>query len=151
LLTAQAATASLYKPLLLGSNLLYILLLASLNVEYTWKNILGIILAWGLQAYAYVGILDQAANATGQNKALVGGANLDLLALTLVVQYGSVLHSTKWYLLLVIAPIWGAWSLYSTFGGGKKGEPAPARPEVVSDEVKERRQKRAERRRQKRY
>jgi hypothetical protein len=112
------------------------------------------IATWGLQAYSYIGILDQAANANSggkSKKALVGGHHLDLLALTLVVQYGSVLHSSKWYWLLMVAPIWGGWTLYTTFSGGKKnkGDAASDEPTPTSDATTEKRQKRAEKRRQK--
>jgi hypothetical protein len=110
---------------------------------------------WGLQAYSYIGILDQAANANSgsksSKKALVGGHHLDLLGLTLVVQYGSVLHSTKWYWLLVVVPLWGGWTLYSSFFGGKKNkaDESSIEPTPTSDATTEKRQKRAEKRRQK--
>ena len=113
------------------------------------------ITTWALQLYAYMGILDQAANASGREKELVGGAHLDLLGLTVVVQYGTVLHSTKWYYLLIAVPIWGGWWLYTNVygGGGSKGKPANENPSGSSKNedpaAADRRQKRAEKRRQK--
>jgi hypothetical protein len=109
---------------------------------------------WGLQAFSYLGILDQSANANvgkgNSKKALVGGHHLDLLGLTVVVQYGSVLHSTKWYWLLMVAPLWGGWTLYQTFrGGGKKDENISSEEPPPDDAKTEKRQKRAEKRRQK--
>ena len=132
---------------------------------WTISFVLGMVVTWGLQVYAYLGILDQAANLNvtggsskkkgaggGSKNDLVGGVNLDILALTLVVQYGTALHSPKWYWLLIIVPIWGAYWLYTTYYGNNKSSQNKnaAEEEEVSEEVKNRRQQRAERRRQKR-
>mmetsp|Transcript_55610 Transcript_55610/g.134816 ORF Transcript_55610/g.134816 Transcript_55610/m.134816 type:complete len:137 (-) Transcript_55610:106-516(-) len=78
---------------------------------------------WGLQYFAYVGILEHAANnATGsKNKDLVGGVHLDLLGLTMAVQYLSVLHSRKWFYLLLVVPVYALWSLYNMYKGGASG------------------------------
>jgi hypothetical protein len=169
-LLAKSATANIYKPLLLGSNALYIMLLLGLHISFGIRNCLGILATWAFQAYSYIGILDQAANAStsssssnssssttggtssNKKKSLVGGAHLDLLAITLVVQYGTVLHSTRWYWLLAIVPLWGGWTLYSTFFG-KKGSTSTAAADTTttpaSDADADRRKKRAEKRRQK--
>ena len=91
-------------------------------------------------------------------KLLAGGKYLDLLGLTVVIQFGTALWSYKFYWLLCIIPPVGLWTLYSTFkgsmpgasdgGSGIKEEASGEQPE--SEEVTNRRQKRAERRRQKR-
>jgi hypothetical protein len=85
-------------------------------------------LTWGLQLYSYWGILEQAANQTqttktkattakNKSKELVGGENLDLLALTIVIQYLTVLWSSKWFLMLLGVPVYAGWSLYRTIYG----------------------------------
>jgi len=111
---------------------------------------------WGLQAFAYLAILDQAKNNnnnTSNNtnkKELIGGVHLDLLALTVLVQLGSALHSTKWFYLLAIVPLWGGWMLYSTFKGqfpnNNNAASSSAAGSGVSDD---KRQKRAQKRAQK--
>jgi hypothetical protein len=86
---------------------------------------------------------------------------LDLLGLVSVVQYGSVFVSTKIYWLLLLIPIWGGWKLYSIMKGGlgglfpNKGNTRPTTNESdnINDDNAEksnaRKQKRAEKRRQK--
>ena len=87
----------MYQPLLIGSNALYISLMFILGADLGVWSFLGMVVTWGFQFYAYLGILDQAANAYGKEKALVGGAHLDLLGLTLLIKYGAALHSTIWF------------------------------------------------------
>jgi len=158
--------AGFYKPFLLGINAVCLILRIFLSTKTTsdngsWKQWLGLLCTLGLQYYSYIGILDDATNPKSNTtskkngKALVGGASLDLLALALVVQFGTILWSPKVYWLLAIVPPWGAWSLYKTFKGVKppSAPPANAIPSLSEQEdekVKARRQKRAERRRQKR-
>ncbi len=110
---------------------------------------------------SYKGIVEDHANTIpkgkgGTGEALAGGASLDLLGLVSVVQYGSVLASTKMYWLLVLIPIWGAWKLYSIFKGGVGGMypdgTMPTDESAVSDDYEKsnaKKQKRAEKRRQK--
>ena len=119
----------------------------------TWKGIFGILVLLALQAYSYVGILDNAANRSASDTSLVGGASLDILGLTLLIQFLTVLVSPAFYWLLVILPIWGAYFLYTTFRGDatKAAAPAAATNDAATEAQTERRQKRAERRRQKRY
>jgi len=90
---------------------------------------------------------------------------LDLLGLVVIVQYGTIFISTKLYWLLLIIPIWGCYKLYTTFfGGGKGGGLGGLMPgsgsnqmmgndngkeQAVDPQLAEKRQKRAERRRQK--
>jgi hypothetical protein len=108
----------------------------------------------GLQVYSYFGILDQAANITSRksNKELTGGQHLDWLALSLVVQFGAILQSTKWYCLLLLFPVVSGYSLYTSFfGGGKKNSDTAAMPDTSQQgNDTSRREKRAEKRRRKR-
>lgn len=107
---------------------------------------------WGLEYYAYVGILDNAVNRSPGDKSLVGGSSLDLLALVLFVQFGSLIWS-KLFWLLSIVPVWGAYNLYTMFGGGlggSSGSAASEPPQAETEEQAARRQQRAEKRRQKR-
>jgi hypothetical protein len=119
-------------------------------------------ITWGLQGYAYLGILDNAANHTSTRSnskdasALVGGAHLDLLALTWLVQFGSVLFTHKLYWLLCIVPPWGGWTLYKTFQGGpgSKGKGVAVDPNTTNTtetdpKLADKRKKRAEKRQQK--
>lgn len=46
--------------------------------------------------------------------ALAGGASLDLLGLVVVIQYGTILISNKFYWLLVLIPIYAAYMIYYT-------------------------------------
>lgn len=134
--------------------MLYILLLLGLSQEWSTWNIIGVVVTWAFQIFAYMGILESAKNSNkNKGKELVGGAHLDLLALTVVVQFGTALHSSKWFYFLWIVPVYGAWWLYSTFFGGKgkgRNDPSPAGGEsgTLADN-KEKRDKRAQKRRQK--
>jgi len=108
----------------------------------------------GLQYYSYIGILDNPQNRSSSDKSLVGGASLDLLAVVLVVQFGSILVSPKFYWLLIALPPWGAWSLYKTFYGDRnKASPPPedltAEDKSKNEKAAEKRKKRAERRQKK--
>jgi len=120
-------------------------------------EMLGAFVTWIEQAYAFVGILDKAAASAGnkKNKDLVGGSSLDLLAVTILVQFLSVLHSPKWlWLTLVVVPVLGLYGLYKTF---YPSEPKTAAAKKSSKEEETdpndpktaKRQKRAEKRRQK--
>ena len=126
--------------------------------EWSIPKILGIALVWALQLYSYYGIVDAAAAATQttkqQNKDLVGGSHLDVLGLTWVVQFGSVLWSTKVYWLLAILPPWAAYSTYKTVkgvlpAGQQSSSSSSNNNEPVDDATAQKRQKRAEKRRQK--
>lgn len=154
---ARAQAASTYFPIVMIVNAVYILLflgVKGLEDLPSIKEAAGIIATWGLQYFAYGGILDNAANRNPNDKSLVGGSSLDLLGLTVLIQFGTVLWSPKSYWLLLVAPVWGGWTLYSTFrgdsSGASKGASAPSEPTETDKELAEKRQKRAERRRQKR-
>ena len=166
LVTAKQATSKFYKPFILGSNILYLLFLFGLNSTSTpttssivWTVLCNTI-TWGLQYFAYVGILEHAANnnpAGSKNKDLVGGVHLDLLGLTMVVQYLSVLHSRKWFSLLLVVPAYALWSLYNMYKGGANGmmggnnagagnvTPPPVDP-AASASKNDKREKRAQKR-----
>lgn len=88
---------------------------------------------------------------------------MDLLGLVVIVQYGTIFISTKLYWLLLIIPIWGCYKLYTTFFGGSKGGGLGGlmggssnqmgndngKEQAIDPQLAEKRQKRAERRRQK--
>jgi hypothetical protein len=119
------------------------------------REIIGICLTLGLQFYAYMGILEQA-NVTSSKmnkKQLVGGQNLDWLGLSLVVQFGSTLHSAIWFWLLLLFPVLTLYSLHSTFAGagvGKSQSPEDVDYNSTGDASNStRREKRAEKRRKK--
>ena len=149
---ARSATASTYTPLLIGINVVYILLRAAHWKEATqgW-HIFGALILWILQYIAYKGIL--ASSETFSNsKDLVGGLYLDLLGLTVLVQFGTALWSSRVYYLLAVVPPVGLWKLYTTLrssipGAGMHQPDTP--PNETSDEKADKRRKRAERRRQK--
>jgi hypothetical protein len=156
--SAKESAGKTYNPILLGTNVVYLLLLLGSRQSLTlWRGLL-MAITWGLQGYAYLGIMDNAANAIRSIKdsALVGGAHLDLLALTWLVQFGSVLLTSKLYWLLCIVPPWGGWTLYKTFKGGpanQKGNANTADPNGAAAEtdpkLADKRKKRAEKRQQK--
>lgn len=85
--------------------------------------------AYALQIYSYFGILDQAATTAGstaKSKELTGGQHVDWLALSLLVQFGSVLHSKQWFWFLFLFPIGTLYSLYSAIKGGSGSAGAAA-------------------------
>ena len=96
----------------------------------------------------YQGILDSSETHVHKEQ-LAGGIYLDLLGLTVVVQLGTALWSNKVYWLLAIVPPYGLWTLYTTFKGSMPSEIDNDTFEA-SEEKADKRQKRAERRRQKR-
>lgn len=164
--SARKAAAGLYRPLLVGINVLYSFVRYYLKGSLLPPDVLGwlgLICIAGLQLFAYMGIMDDASKPrAASDKRLVGGVSLDVLLLTVVIQFLAVLWSSKTYWLLLLFPLWGAYSLYHTFGSGSGRGAAGAGSNgsrasavsgsraVDSEELAERRQKRAERRRQKR-
>lgn len=161
--TAKKSAASTYFPIVAILNLLYLLLRVIYQRDYLTKfhGAMALLLV-GLSIFSYKGVLEDHANSAGvaKDKALPGGASLDLLGLTVLVQYGS-LASNHFYYLLVLIPLHGGYKLYTTFfgkGGGLAG--TMPKNDVVestsggdgnadSDLVNSKKQKRAERRRQK--
>jgi hypothetical protein len=162
--TARTAAAGFYRPFLAATNAVYLVLRwALMGFQASWSELVLMVCIGGLELYAYTGIMDSAANHSSADKSLAGGASLDLLGFTMVVQFGSILLTSKFYWLLAGLPFWAAWSLYTMFGGGgggisslmgggKTAEPAPPSESSSTDgkeKQDERRQKRADRRRQK--
>jgi len=151
----------LYRPLLLVTNGLYLVLRffvvttdggVAAFLRRDWP-LIGVAAA---QWYAYHGILDQSAQHRKQQdaaKRLVGGSHLDLLFVAVAVQYGALLWSRRVYAVLLLLPVWAAYGVYTTFrGGGSK--PAAAAPNndrnfAADEDTTHKRQKRAEKRRQK--
>jgi hypothetical protein len=171
--TAQASTASTYRPILIGINAVYILLIVGYSTSsssstfsfvYGIWGTLGMSINAGLQYYSYLGILEASTNTPSSNKSkkdLVGGINLDLLGLTVFVQFATILHTAKWFWLLLIVPVYALYTLYTTVyggaathGGGNRNKnvdssTAEAPSSASSKEQQDRRQKRAEKRKQK--
>jgi len=156
---AKKEAFNLYVPILIITNLVYIVLLLGSNILQTKLGILGTLVTWAEQLYSYVGIMEHAStNATKKSKDLAGGSSLDLLAVTILVQYGSVLHSVNWLWGTVIGvPILGAYSLYKAVYGASSTDKSSSGPtkKTKSSEPNEndpmaaKRQRRAEKRRQK--
>ena len=132
------------------------------EVLQTKFGILGVIVTWAEQLYSYIGILEHASTNTNKSKSkeLAGGSNLDLLAVTLLVQFGSVLHSRKWLWISVVGvPIAGVYSLYNAvYGGGASASNSnkssnksnnTAETSEQDDSMAAKRKRRAEKRRQK--
>jgi hypothetical protein len=115
-----------YRPFLLGINGFYLILRYYMapfwdthHLIETFESIFVLLVLFGLQYYAYRGILEHAVNSASQkmknDSTLIGGSNLDLLALALLVQFGALFISSKiYYVLAIVAPIWGANNLMNT-------------------------------------
>ena len=144
---------------------MYVCLLLGGGVSAVYPSrwdLAGAAATWAEQAFAYAGILDHAeANASSSSKNLPGGSSLDLLAVTILVQMASVLHSPSWlfWVSLVAVPISGAYRAYRAVSGGGVGggssntaaaAPAPPAGDPADDPAAARRQRRAENRRRKR-
>ena len=155
---ARSATASSYKPILIGINIIYILLKAA-NWQQALKGwqVVGSVIVWILQYAAYKGILESSETHVASSSDMAGGMWLDLLGLVVVVQLGTAAISNKFYWLLMIVPPFGLWKLYSTFkksmpGGNESSQQsggAVAVDDKTNQDKDEKRRKRAERRRQK--
>eukprot|EP00581_Thalassiosira_minuscula_P015205 CAMPEP_0183715262 /NCGR_PEP_ID=MMETSP0737-20130205/9567_1 /TAXON_ID=385413 /ORGANISM="Thalassiosira miniscula, Strain CCMP1093" /LENGTH=174 /DNA_ID=CAMNT_0025944351 /DNA_START=35 /DNA_END=559 /DNA_ORIENTATION=+ len=161
---ARETAASTYFPIVIGLNAVYLLLRLfyqriSISSPSSIAATLGLV---GLSFVSYKGILEDHANTIGKHKgdALAGGASLDLLGLVVVVQYGTIFFTPKLYWALVLIPLWGGWKLYSTFFGSKGGSGDGSMPKnplesdaavdkAAAEKADAKRQKRAERRRQK--
>lgn len=156
---ARGAAAKTYFPIVAGVNLIYLFLryVYYKSTLTTYDSCLGLLLV-GISCFAYKGILEDHAASSGDNKgeALAGGLSLDLLGLTILIQFGSFMY-VYFYWLLGLIPIVGGYKLYKTFQGGKDaiGGFLPdntvekVSSKVDTEEAVAKRQKRAERRRQK--
>ena len=160
---AKQTAANTYKPGLLVINAIYIFVYVLCRWEAyssSWANIAGSVLLLGLTWYAYVGILEDSSAATKSDKYndgsgskdLAGGSSLDLLGLVVVIQLGTAFVSSAFYWLLVVLPVWYGYSGYKMlqgFMGGGASNQAESGEYEIDAATKERREKRAERRRQK--
>lgn len=166
---AKAQVAAFYRPLLFVVNAMYVALRfwgwwrqqqqqrPLLSLTLLWSEGVPLLAVAFLQWYAYTGILASASSrkAGDNTTSLVGGSNLDLLAMTILVQYGSLFWTRKLYYLLLAAPIFWMYSLYATFFGGggssnnKHSAAESSDPEPSSSSVSDKQQKRADKRRQK--
>ena len=165
-LAARKAAEQTYFPVISALNLGY--LVARIFYQGAFDNVWSVavsLLLVGGSAFSYRGILDDHANtiskksSKGDGEKLAGGASLDLLGLTTVVQYGTALISPNFYWVLAILPVWGAFKLFTTFFGksglasgmmGGGGDPMMDQgADAAMDEASAKRQRRAERRRQK--
>ena len=133
-ISGKASTESFYKPFLLGINVFYMILRWLIS---GWKDFLSVtsvvvlVTLFGLQWYAYQGILDRAATAASaatrkksNDTSLVGGSSLDLLGLVLVIQFGALFVSPKFYYLLAVIPVWAAYAVYNMLFAGSKKAPS---------------------------
>eukprot|EP00534_Pseudo-nitzschia_fraudulenta_P020288 CAMPEP_0201278020 /NCGR_PEP_ID=MMETSP0853-20130426/59896_1 /ASSEMBLY_ACC=CAM_ASM_000640 /TAXON_ID=183588 /ORGANISM="Pseudo-nitzschia fraudulenta, Strain WWA7" /LENGTH=207 /DNA_ID=CAMNT_0047586285 /DNA_START=33 /DNA_END=653 /DNA_ORIENTATION=- len=138
---AKKDTAGVYLPLLVATNLVYLALLVFRSRGYynntndnhsRYWEITGAVVTWIEQAGAYSGILEDAASRAAlvsnknqisnnhnhnhhkrNSKDLSGGSCLDLLAVTILVQFASVLHSSSWFWVTVlVVPVVAARHLY---------------------------------------
>jgi hypothetical protein len=141
-------------------NCAYILLRAAYWEQATqFWHVCGTLVTWILQYVAFHGILSSSEIEISKQRQssttdLAGGVFLDLLGLTLLVQFGTALWTSKVYWLLALVPPVGLWKLYSSFqssmqpGAGQSTTPT-AVEETNHDEKMDKRRKRSERRRQK--
>lgn len=156
--SAKKEATKIYLPLLVVTNVIYIALLFGGTILQTKFGIFATIVTWIEQAYSYVGILEHASTNAGNknSKELAGGSSLDLLAVTLLVQFLSVLHSVKWLWISVVGvPVVGAYGLYKAVYGGESNKKTPpsksnsGNDDDTDDPKAAKRKRRAEKRRQK--
>ena len=142
---------------MLALDLGYLLLLLVYQ-SLTVYNVVASTLLIGLSYVSYQGILEDHAKPNRENPdALAGGASLDLLGLVVIVQYGTVIVSEKFYWALLVIPLWGGWKMYSIFGSSGSALMPKNQVEGTEDSVDRlasekadaKRQRRSERRRQK--
>jgi hypothetical protein len=120
-----------------------------------WSYI-GMFILLGLNWLCYSSILDDASTATtssNSSKDLPGGAWLDVVALVWLVQAVTTFWTSSAYYLLLALPPLAAHKVYKTVkgpGSAFSQNENVAEDPGVSEEVQQRRQKRADRRRQKR-
>ena len=155
---ARAAAGKTYFPIVFAVNIIYILFrfIYYKSALTTYHTTMALLLV-GISCFAYKGVLDDHANSSStKGEALAGGLSLDLLGLAVLVQFGSF-ASDYFYWLLGLIPIVGGYKLYQTFQGGKEAVsgfmPNPVESSTISngEDATAKRQKRAERRRQKRH
>jgi len=121
----------------------------------SFNSLAGVLTLLSLSYVSYQGILDNAENRNPSDKSLVGGAYLDLFGVIVLIEFGTVLWSPRFYWLLLGVPIGAGWKVYSTFAGGtakntKKTADSSSETTKEDETLAARRQQRAEKRRQKR-
>lgn len=116
---ARKQAQDIYLPVILGLNLVYYVLLKYMRASWlqstAWEIGFGILFAVAYYLL-YQQILDHAMTARRDDKRLIGGHWLDVLAVLAVIQFGTA-FSTTFYWLLLVLPVWAAWSLYQTVMG----------------------------------
>mmetsp|Transcript_4320 Transcript_4320/g.11850 ORF Transcript_4320/g.11850 Transcript_4320/m.11850 type:complete len:164 (+) Transcript_4320:17-508(+) len=144
---ARSQASGTYLPILAVANVVWALLRFAWYSSHTfhWPEGLAVLSLAGVQYYAYTNILDQAATSKSNKKQLTGGVFLDVLGLALLLQYCAVLIWKGCYWGTFIFPVWGAYSLYSTFAGGSNqtATTPSAQSAAGEDEYMNRKQKRA--------
>jgi hypothetical protein len=168
---ARQGASNIYKPTLLVINLVYIYFRIIRNWDtWTIRPMFMTGLFWIMTYFCYHGILLDHENmvsvtsskvvaadgSSSKQSRLPGGIYLDILALVLLMQFGS-LWKQQLLWLLIIFPFWGGYTLYQTvFKGMIQGMTQSSSSSSTSSAsttedaaVDEKRRKRAERRRQK--
>ena len=162
---AKQAASNVYRPIVVVINAAYMygyIIRRWEDYYASWYNIIGSLILFGLTWYAYVSILEASSMANRTTKgyttledngsqALAGGLSLDLLGLVVVVQLGTAFVSASFYWLLIVLPIYAlykGYGLISGFMGGSSNEDNGSK-RVDDEATRARRQKRAEKRRQK--
>lgn len=154
---ARASAGKTFLPIFLGVNFVYLAIRFGFSSieDFNMWSYLGIFLLLGLNWLCYTSILDSASNTTSStsSKDLPGGVWLDVVAIVWLTQLATTFWSSLAYYLLLVLPPMAAYKVYDSFQSPKgtvSGKEKPASEEAVSEEVQQRRQKRADRRRQKR-
>ena len=175
---AAAKTASsTYLPIISIINVAYLFI----RIIYHWETfntsqLLLTSLLLVLTAFAYQGIVQdhidktssvafsssKSTSSSDSHSSIAGGISLDLLGLVVVIQFGTALWSNRFFYLLIVIPIYGAWKLYNTFFSGSGGmlgglfggnsdakDAVDCGKENVSEADEDKRKKRADKRRMK--
>jgi hypothetical protein len=152
---ARQSAASTYLPIVAALNMIYLVIFVVYKRSSltTFQCIMATFLV-ALSYLSYRGIVNNHGHAHQiKSDALVGGAFLDMLGLVVAVQFGSVLFSDQFYWLLLLIPTVSGWKFYTTvksaMPNARSIDAAPYDNGAASEKANEKRQKRAERRRQK--
>jgi hypothetical protein len=130
--TAKEQASSFFRPLIFGVNAFYLILRhvrGRLFIAWTLIEILSLACIGAIQIYAYHGIVERSAQynnnkSSSNSKALAGGGYLDALAFAFVIQFAALCFSYRFYVLLLLFPIWGAVSMYQTLGNSMPQPPS---------------------------
>mmetsp|Transcript_42430 Transcript_42430/g.50910 ORF Transcript_42430/g.50910 Transcript_42430/m.50910 type:complete len:184 (+) Transcript_42430:47-598(+) len=170
---ARSSASSIYKPILIGINVLYVLIRLVYHFEtYTVRQFFGSLIFWFLTSHSYSGILEDSAVADKSKKKssttstsssyvyrdgasksdpLPGGESLDMLGLVVFLQFGTALFSDRLFWGLASIPLWWGYTTYKAKKGASSDEKDTSDKSGSGEDeaLKERREKRAERRRNK--